>query len=176
MLRGHGGQTRFKDLGFRTAGCALHATWVLGVNSCHWLLVTGSWPEARSEKPVAKTFRRHIGSLNRTQLEVILYIEYKCTGGYGGLRFAYQGETDALPAAEAKKILDLIDAAGALEMDPKQISANSRNIPDDFVCRLTLSTGQINKTLSFNELSAPENLRRLSAHLRKLAAQQQGAH
>ena len=105
-----------------------------------------------------------------------MYIEYKCSGGYGGLRFAYQCETDNLPAVEAKTILDLIDAARVLELDPKQISANSRNIPDDFVCRLTISTGQINKTLSFNELSAPENLRRLSAYLRKLAAQQQGAH
>ena len=105
-----------------------------------------------------------------------MYIEYKCSGGYGGLRFAYQCEIDDLPAAEAQKILDLIDAARALELDPKQISANSRNIPDDFICRLTLSTDTINKTLSFNELSAPENLRRLSAYLRKLAAQQQRAH
>ncbi|MDX1707799.1 MAG: protealysin inhibitor emfourin [Desulfobacterales bacterium] len=102
-------------------------------------------------------------------------IEYTCSGGYGGLRFAYHCETEALPAAEARAILDLIDAARALELDEKQISANSRNIPDDFFCRLTLSSGQIHKTLSFNELSAPENLRRLSAYLRKLAIQGQGS-
>ena len=81
-----------------------------------------------------------------------------------------------MPAAESKTILDLIDAARALELDPEQISAKSRSIPDDFVCRLTLSTAEMKKTLSFNELSAPENLRRLSAYLRKLAIEQQDRH
>ena len=101
-------------------------------------------------------------------------IEYKCSGGYGGLRLTYQCETDALPADESKTILDLIDAARALELDPNQISSKSRSIPDDFVCRLTLSTGEVKNSLSFNELSAPENLRRLSAYLRKLAIEQHG--
>jgi hypothetical protein len=103
-------------------------------------------------------------------------IEYQCSGGYGGLRLTYQCDTDALPADESKTILDLIDAARALELDPKQISSKSRSIPDDFVCRLTLSTGEMKNSLSFNELSVPENLRRLSAYLRKLAIKQQGQH
>ncbi|MGD2099967.1 MAG: hypothetical protein PVG35_20525 [Desulfobacterales bacterium] len=105
-----------------------------------------------------------------------MYIEYKCSGGYGGLRLAYRCETDTLSADESKTILDLIDAARAWELDPKEISAKSRNIPDDFVCRLTLSTGEMKNSLSFNELSAPENLRRLSAYLRKLAIRQQDRH
>lgn len=102
-------------------------------------------------------------------------IEYQCSGGYGGLRLTYQCETDAMPAAEAKTILDLIEAARVLELSPKQVTSKSRSIPDDFVCRLTLSTGKAKKSLSFNELGAPESLRRLSTHLRKLAIQQQGA-
>lgn len=100
-------------------------------------------------------------------------IEYECSGGYGGLRLTYQCETDALPAAESKKILDLIAAARVLELDPRQISAKSPRIPDDFDCRLTLSSAGKKKTLSFSELGAPENLRRLSVHLRKLAIKQQ---
>jgi hypothetical protein len=102
-----------------------------------------------------------------------LYIEYKCSGGFGGLRLAYRGETDALPAAEAKMLLDLIEAANVFELDPKHVSQKSRNIPDDFTCRLTLSTTEKKKSLSFNELGAPENLRRLSVHLRKLAIKKQ---
>jgi hypothetical protein len=101
-------------------------------------------------------------------------IEFKCSGGYGGLHLTYQCETDTLPADESKTILDLIDAARALELDPEQISSKSRSIPDDFVCRLTLSTGAVKKSLSYNELGAPENLRRLSAYLRKLAIKQHG--
>lgn len=103
-------------------------------------------------------------------------IEYKCSGGYGGLRLTYQCETDALPADESKAILDLIDAARALELDPEQISSKSRNIPDDFVCRLTLATAEMKNSLSFNELSAPDSLRRLSVYLRKLAIKQQRRH
>jgi hypothetical protein len=103
-----------------------------------------------------------------------LYIDYKCSGGFGGLRLTYKGETDALPAAEAKKLLDLIEAANVFELDPKQASHKSRNIPDDFACRLTLSTAGKKKTLSFNELGAPETLRRLSVHLRKLAIKKKG--
>ena len=96
-------------------------------------------------------------------------IEYKCSGGFGGLRLHYRCETDALPAAEAKRILDLVDAAGVFELSPQQLTSKSRNIPDDFVCRLTLSRAGKKKTLSFSELDAPENLRRLSVHLRELS-------
>ena len=103
-------------------------------------------------------------------------IEYKCSGGYGGLSLTYQCETDALPATDAKVILDLIDAARAFELDPEQISSESRNIPDDFTCRLTLFTDQQKHTLLFQEISAPENLRRLSVYLRKLAIRDQSAH
>jgi hypothetical protein len=101
-------------------------------------------------------------------------IEYQCSGGYGGLHLAYQVEIEALSAAEAKRLVDMIEAANVFDLNPKQISQKSRPIPDDFSCRLTLSTAEKKKTLSFNELSVPENLRRLSAHLRKLAIQQKG--
>ena len=102
-----------------------------------------------------------------------MWIEYQCSGGFGGLRLKYKGETDALPAGEAKMLLDLIEAANVLDLNPEQVSKKSRNIPDDFICRLTLSTAGGKKTLSFNELGAPETLRRLSVHLRKLAIKKQ---
>jgi hypothetical protein len=100
-------------------------------------------------------------------------IDYQCSGGFGGLRLAYTGETDALPAAEAKLLLDLIEAANVFDLNPEQVSQKTRNIPDDFTCRLTLSTAGKKKILSFNELGAPETLRRLSVQLRKLAIQKQ---
>ena len=103
-----------------------------------------------------------------------MYIEYNCSGGFGGLRLAYQGETDTLPAAEAKMLLELIEAANVFELNPKHLSQKSQNIPDDFTCRLTLSSAGKKKTLSFNEMGAPETLRRLSVQLRKLAIKKQG--
>jgi hypothetical protein len=102
-----------------------------------------------------------------------LYIEFKCSGGFGGLRLTYQGETDTLPAVEANMLLDLIKAANVFNLSPGQIAQKSRSIPDDFSCRLTLSKAGKTKTISFNELGAPENLRRLSVHLRKLAVKKQ---
>jgi hypothetical protein len=104
-----------------------------------------------------------------------LYIDYQCSGGYGGLRFTFQGETDALPVTEATTLLELIKAANVFDLSPEQISQKSRPIPDDFTCRLTLSKPGKKKTLSFNEQGVPENLRRLSVHLRKLAIKKQGA-
>ena len=100
-------------------------------------------------------------------------IEYQCSGGFGGLHLTYQGETDTLPAAEADVLLDLIKAANVFDLSPRQIAQKSRSIPDDFTCRLTLSKAGKTKTVSFNELGAPENLRRLSAHLRNLAIKKQ---
>jgi hypothetical protein len=96
-------------------------------------------------------------------------IEYKCSGGYGGLRLAYRGETDELPSEQAKEISDLVEASGIFELTPKQLSKKSPKIPDDFSCQLTVFKAGKRKTLSFNELGAPENLRLLSVHLRKLA-------
>jgi hypothetical protein len=101
-------------------------------------------------------------------------IDYQCSGGFGGLRLSYQGETDVMPAVEAKMLLELIEAANVFDLSPEKVSQQSRNIPDDFTCRLTLSTAGKKKTLSFNELSAPETLRRLSVHLRKLALKNEG--
>ncbi len=103
-----------------------------------------------------------------------MHVEYECSGGFGGLHLAYQGEIETLPAAEARTLLDLIEAANVFDLNQKQISHKSRPIPDDFSCRLTLTTAEKKKSLSFNELTAPENLRRLSVHLRKLAIQQKG--
>ena len=101
-------------------------------------------------------------------------IEYKCSGGFGGLRLFYRGETDELPDEQAKELSDLVEAAGIFELTPKQLSQKSRRIPDDFACQLTVLKAGKRKTLSFDELGAPENLRRLSVHLRKLAIQQRG--
>jgi hypothetical protein len=96
-------------------------------------------------------------------------IEYKCSGGFGGLRFAYRGETDELPVEQAEELSDLVEASGIFELTPKQLSTKTRSIPDDFSCQLTVAKGGKRKSLSFNELGAPANLRRLSVHLRKLA-------
>jgi hypothetical protein len=101
-------------------------------------------------------------------------IDYQCSGGFGGLRLAYKGEIDVLPAAEARTLLDLIEEANVFDLNQKQVSQKSGNIPDDFACRLTLSKAGKTKTLSFNELGAPETLRRLSVHLRKLAIKKRG--
>jgi hypothetical protein len=99
-------------------------------------------------------------------------VEYKCSGGYGGLRLAYRGETDELPSEEAKKLSELIEASGVFDLTQKQLSKKSQTIPDDFSCQLMILKAGKKKTISFNELSAPGNLRRLSVHLRKLAIKQ----
>lgn len=101
-------------------------------------------------------------------------IEYKCSGGFGGLRLAYRGETDELPFEQAEEISNLVEASGIFEITARQLSKKSPTIPDDFSCQLTVSKAGKKKTLSFNELGAPENLRRLSVHLRKLAMKQRG--
>ena len=88
-----------------------------------------------------------------------MHIDYQCSGGFGGLRLAYKAETDAMPAAEARMLLDLIESANVFDLNPEQVSGKSRNIPDDFSCRLTLSGAGTNITLSFKEVGAPETLR-----------------
>jgi hypothetical protein len=118
--------------------------------------------------------RNSLFDIRYSKGEACMHIEYQCSGGYGGLRLTYQGETDALPAADAKVLLGLIEAANIFDLTQKQLSKKARSIPDDFACRLTLSKAGKQKTLSFNELGVPENLRRLSVHLRKLALKKQG--
>ena len=46
-----------------------------------------------------------------------MHIDYQCSGGFGGLRLVYKGETDTLPAAEAKLLLDLIEAANVFQLN-----------------------------------------------------------
>ena len=47
-----------------------------------------------------------------------MYIEYQCSGGFGGLHLAYQGETDTLPAAEAA------EAVGVLTTEPSLLTVD----------------------------------------------------
>jgi hypothetical protein len=101
-------------------------------------------------------------------------IEFEASGGYGGLRLSYRGDIEELPSAEAKELMDLIEASDIFHLKQSQLSQKSRSIPDDFACRLSLVKAGKKKTLSFNELSVPENVRRLSVHLRKLAIQKRG--
>jgi len=102
-----------------------------------------------------------------------MHIDYKCSGGFGGFRLTYRGDTDELPSEQARELSDLVEASGIFDLTPKQLSKKSRAIPDDFSCQLTVSKAGRRKTLTFNELGAPENLRRLSVHLRKLALKKQ---
>ena len=51
-------------------------------------------------------------------------IEYQCSGGFGGLRLTYQTETETLPAAEAKMLMDLIKAANVFDLSTVLVHKN----------------------------------------------------
>jgi hypothetical protein len=99
-------------------------------------------------------------------------IDFECSGGYANVRLAYHGNTDELPQEVAKEALRLVESSRVFDIEQSEVAPTSAGPPDVFFYRLSLQEGNRRKTLSFNDVTAPEALHPLLALLRKLAWEQ----
>ncbi len=95
-------------------------------------------------------------------------IDFEREGGYAPLRLKYRANTEELPRDVAEKILDLIDRSGILELKQEDIQSPAK-YPDVFSYRITLSEDGGGKSLTFNDITAPDSLRPLLTFLQELA-------
>jgi hypothetical protein len=95
-------------------------------------------------------------------------IDFECSGGFAALQLAYHSDTDELPTEVAEEISRLVESSGFFDLQQGEVTP----MPDVISYRLSLSQGDKKKSLSFNDITAPVELRPLLALLRKLAMEQ----
>lgn len=96
-------------------------------------------------------------------------IEFSRTGGFAGIRLARDFDTSQLPAAQAKEIQKLVDAARFFEMP--EIPTTSARVPDSLEYSLTISVGTQTRAIVVSDPSIPDGLRPLLTYLVSLTKQ-----
>jgi|SoiMetStandDraft_2_1073263.scaffolds.fasta_scaffold35479_1 hypothetical protein len=100
-------------------------------------------------------------------------IDFESSGGLANLQLNYHVDTDKLPQEQANGLLSLVKSSGVFDLQQSDIKSKTTGDPADvFSYRLSLADGANQKTLSFNDVTAPASLQPLLALLRKLALEQ----
>lgn len=101
-----------------------------------------------------------------------MHIEFETSGGYANIKLEYRGNTDTLPPEVASELLGLVESSRVFELQQSEIAPSSVGPPDAFVYKLTLHEGGKKKSLSFNDVTVPDQLKPLLAFLQELAWEQ----
>ena len=98
-----------------------------------------------------------------------MHIEFETSGGYSNINLAYRGDTDKLPPEVASELLKLIESSRVFELQQSEVASTNSGPPDVFFYKLTLHEGSKKKSLSFNDVTVPDQLKPLLAFLQELA-------
>jgi hypothetical protein len=104
-----------------------------------------------------------------------MQIDFASSGGFANLELSYRGDTTTMPEDQAKELERLIESSGAFDLEQEDATPQPRAAagpPDVIAYRLSLSDGARQKTLWFNDVTAPASVRPLIAFLRKMAAEE----
>lgn len=100
-------------------------------------------------------------------------IDFESSGGFANLQLSYHIDTETLSPEQAEELLKLVKNSGVFDIQQSDLTSKSTGSPADVISyRLSLSEGTRQKTLSFNDVTAPASLQPVLALLRKLALEQ----
>lgn len=102
-----------------------------------------------------------------------LRIKFEFQGGYGGLfaaePLACDVEVDQLPHELRSKLMGLIENAGIMEAESGQRRRSAGGARDAYDYRLQIQDQGSQKSMAFNDASAPSEVRPLLQFLQQLA-------
>lgn len=104
-----------------------------------------------------------------------MQIDFASSGGFANVELNYRADTDNMPEEQAKELERLVESSGVFDLDEEDAPPNPKagaGPPDVIAYRLTLSEGVRQRTLWFNDVTAPAAIRPLLTELRKLAIEQ----
>ena len=102
-----------------------------------------------------------------------MQIDFATSGGFANLELAYRGDTNELPEEQANELERLVESSRAFDLEQDDVNPSVTVGRADLISyRLSLSEGNRQKTLWFNDVTAPASVRPLLAFLRKLALEQ----
>jgi hypothetical protein len=96
-------------------------------------------------------------------------IDFQTSGGFAGLNLRWSGDTDKLPPEQARQLHQLIEQARVFDPPTQPAPPAKAGPPDVLSYRLEVTDGDRRASLAVTDVTAPERLRPLLAHLRTLA-------
>ena len=140
------------------AGVALVSLWAL----TH--LQGSGFP---SSNHINKGAQEHAENAGRGTMQV----QFERTGGFAGMRLSAMINSESLSQEEARRLRELVDAAGFFEL-PREIIGPEQGT-DRFLYTLTVEVQGRRHTVQTSEAAAPAALRSLINWLTKVARRQQ---
>ncbi|HJR79139.1 MAG TPA: protealysin inhibitor emfourin [Anaerolineales bacterium] len=99
-----------------------------------------------------------------------MQIDFASSGGFANLELAYRADTNALPEEQARELEHLVESSGVFDLEQDDMNAKVAVGRADVISyRLSVSEGDKQVTLWFNDVTTPASVRPLLATLRKLA-------
>ncbi|GAB1542070.1 hypothetical protein NUACC21_47440 [Scytonema sp. NUACC21] len=92
-------------------------------------------------------------------------VKFSQSGGYANLRRGCELDTDLLPSDEAAKLQSLVEQSDILQTQ----SSHTPHARDLFNYNITVETNEGAPTVSFDDLSVPENAQPLLNYLQSCA-------
>ncbi|WP_017152235.1 protealysin inhibitor emfourin [Bacillus bingmayongensis] len=98
-----------------------------------------------------------------------MHIQFICNGGIANFDLIFQTDTLELPKEKAKKLLDLIKQANLFSLKSSKAGVATTKGADAFSYQLRIEDGKEQKSFSFTDVTAPQEVRPLLDYLRNLA-------
>ena len=101
-----------------------------------------------------------------------MQIDFASSGGVTNSELAYRADTNTMPEEQARELERLVETSGVFDLDEKDAPPNPKagaGPPDVIAYRLSLSDGTRQRTLWFNDVTAPASIHPLVVELRRLA-------
>jgi hypothetical protein len=100
-------------------------------------------------------------------------IDYERSGGFANLQLSCNLNTDSMPQDQADELLKLVKSSKVFDIQQSDVTpVVGGGPPDVFSYRLSLSEGDRQKTLSFNDVTAPASIRPLLVVLQRIALEE----
>ncbi len=100
-------------------------------------------------------------------------INYECSGGFANLQLSCYLNTDSMPQDQAEELLKLVESSKVFDIQQSDVTPVAGGGPPDvFFYRLSLFEGGRQKSLSFNDVTAPASLRPLLVVLQRIALEE----
>jgi hypothetical protein len=100
-------------------------------------------------------------------------INYERSGGFANIQLSCHLNTESMPQDQAEELLKLVESSRVFDIQQNDVTpVEGGGPPDVFSYRLSLLEGDRQKTLSFNDVTAPASLRPLLVVLQRIALEQ----
>lgn len=95
-----------------------------------------------------------------------MQISYERTGGFAGIRFHANINTEELPFSEAETLLELMDEINFFELPERMVENDT---PDSFCYFLTVDDGERRHTVEVSAAAMSDQMYRLVNQLQQIA-------